>query len=257
MSTVTGDDNEPLRRRRPLFHPSRWPAAVGFAMVAVGVFGPWQEMVYPMGFRKVINGFSQADALGMQVLLFAAVATLACALPGVAGTRTRSVQLLPVLGAVMTFILAIRSYLAVTPKAWDPSQTDQVLVEWGMWSVLAGSALLVLGGLATTVIIVRDRPLIPEPWEPKADMSFVRPLVSGLIGFVLALAAVELMVSLRPGLTLLAVPLLLIGTIVATLGLYWLLGFTAEATSARRHRPSRRIGPDTPDLEPLRRRPRP
>lgn len=253
MSTVTGDDREPLRLRRPLLHPSRWPVAVGFAMVAVGVFAPWQEMLYPMGLKQVINGASGADALGLQVLLFAAATTLVCALPAVAGSRTRSVQLLPVLGVVATVIVAMRSYLAVAPKAWDPSQSSQVIVQWGMWLVLAGSALIAVGGLATTLIIVRDRPLAPEPWEPKADLSFVRPLVAALTGFVLALAGVELFVSVVPRTTQLAVPLLFIGTVVATFGVYGLLGLLREvATSRRRHSPG--IGQGAPDLEPLQRR---
>jgi hypothetical protein len=254
MSTVTGDDREPLRLRRPLLHPSRWPVAVGFALVAVGVFAPWQEMVDPMGIREVINGASGGDALGLQVLLFAAATTLVCALPAVAGSRTRTVQLLPVLGAAATVIVAIRSYLAVAPRAWDPSQTSQVVVEWGMWFVLAGSALLTVGGLATTMVIVRDRPLAPEPWEPKADLSFVRPLVAVLTGFVLALAGVELVVSLQPRTTQLSVPLLFVGTVVAAFGLYGLFGFLGEVAASRRRRPSSRIGHDTPDLEPLQRR---
>jgi hypothetical protein len=230
--------------------------AVGFVLVAVGVFAPWQEMVDPMGFREVINGASHADALGLQVLLFASVTTLACALPGVAGSRTRSVQLLPVLGAAATVILAIRAYLAVAPNAWDPSQSSQVIVEWGMWLVLAGSALIAVGALATTFIIVRDRPLAPEPWEPKADLSFVRPMVAALTGFVLALAGVELLVSVVPRTTLLSVPLLFIGTVVAIFGVYSLLGLLGEVAASRRRRHSAGIGPAAPDLEPLRRRPR-
>jgi hypothetical protein len=256
MSTVTEDDREPLRLRRPLLHPSRWPVAAGFALVAVGVIAPWQEIAYPMGLKQVINGASGADAPGLQVLLFAALTTLVCALPAAAGSRTRSVQLLPVLGAAATVILAVRAYLAVSPRAWDPSQSSQVIVEWGMWSVLAGTALIAVGGLATTLTIVRDRPLAPEPWEPKADMSFVRPLVAALTGFVLALAGAELFVSVVPRTTQLAVPLLFIGTVVAAFGVYGLLGLMGEVAASRRGRHSPGSGPGAPDLEPLQRRPR-
>ena len=256
MGTVTRDDREPLRLRRPLLHPSRWPVAVGFVLVAVGVFAPWQEIVYPLGLRQVINGASGGDALGLQVLLFAAVTTLVCALPAVAGSRTRSVQLLPVLGAALTAIVAVRSYVAVAPREWDPSQSSDVTVQWGMWLVLAGSVLIAVGALATTSMIVRDRPLAAEPWEPKADLSFVRPLVATVAGFVLALAGAELFVSVVPRTTQLAVPLLFIGTVVAALGVYWLLGLLGEVAASRRRRRSAGIGQDAPDLEPVKRRPR-
>ena len=254
MSTVIPDDREPLRLRRPLLHPSRWPVVAGFVMVAIGAFAPWQVMVDPLGFREVINGASGGDALGIQVLLFAAATMLVCALPAVAGSRTRSVQVLPVLGAAATLILATRSYLTVAPSGiWDPSQTSQTVVEWGMWLVLAGSAMIALGGVATTAIIVRDRPLSPEPWEPKADLSFVRPLISVLTGFVLALAGVEVYVSLQPQNTHLAVPILFVGTVVITFGVYGLLGLLREMAASRRRRHSPGTGLNTPHLEPLKR----
>ena len=254
MNTIAGDDREPLRLRRPLLHPSRWPVAVGFVLVAVGVFGPWQEIVYPMGLKQVINGASGGDAPGLQILLFAALTTLVCALPAAAGSRTRTVQILPVLGAAATVIVAVRAYQAVAPRAWDPSQSSQVIVQWGMWLVLVGSGLIAVGGLTTAIVIVRDRPLAPEPWEPKADLSFVRPFVSALMGFVLALAGVELFVSVVPRTAQLAVPLLFIGTVVATFGLYGLLGLLSEVASSRRRRRSPGIGDGAPDLEPLNRR---
>jgi hypothetical protein len=256
MGTVTGDDREPLRLRRPLLHPSRWPVAVGFVLVAIGVFAPWQLIVYPLGLRQVINGASGGDALGLQVLLFAAATTVVCALPAVAGSRTRSVQLLPVLGAALTAIIAIRSYVAVAPRVGDPSQSSDVTVQWGMWLVLAGSGLIAAGALATTLVIVRDRPLAAEPWEPKADLSFVRPLAAAVAGFVLALAGAELFVSVVPGTTQLAVPLLFIGTVVAAICLYGLLGLLGEVAASRRRRRSPGIGQGAPDLEPVQRRPR-
>ena len=230
--------------------------AVGFVLVAVGVFAPWQEIDYPLGLKQVINGASGGDALGLQILLFAAATTVVCALPAVAGSRTRSVQLLPVLGAALTAIIAVRSYVAVAPRLGDPSQSSDVTVQWGMWLVLAGSALIAVGALATTLIIVRDRPLAAEPWEPKADMSFVRPLVAAVAGFVLALSGAELFVSIVPRTTQLAVPLLFIGTVVAALGVYWLLGLLGEVAASRRRRRSPGIGQDAPDLEPVKRRPR-
>jgi hypothetical protein len=231
---------------------------VGFAMVVLGVFGPWQEMLDPVGFTEMTNGVSGGDAPGLQVLVFAAATALVCALPAVAGSRTRSVQLLPALGGAFAFIVAVRSYLAVAPKdIWDPSQSSQVVVEWGMWSVLAGSALIALGGLAITLIIVRDRPLAPELGEPKADLSFVRPLVGAVIGFVLAVAGVELVVPLLPPAYQQAtVPLLFVGTVLAAVGIYRLLGLPAEAATARRRRISARIGHDMPEPEPLQRQPR-
>ena len=256
MGTVPRDEDEPLRLRRPLLHPSRWPVAGGFALVAVGVFAPWQEIDYPLGLKQVINGASGGDALGLQVLLFAVATTVVCALPSVAGSRTRSVQLLPMVGAALTAIIAIRSYVAVAPRVGDPSQSSDVTVQWGMWLVLAGTGLIAVGALATTVIIVRDRPLAAEPWEPKADMSFVRPLVAAVAGFVLALAGAELFVSVVPRTTQLAVPLLFIGTVVASLAIYGLLGLLGEVAASWRRRRSPGIGQDAPNLEPVKRRPR-
>lgn len=140
-----------------------------------------------MGPAQVITGLSGADVPGFQILILAAAATLVCVLPIVAGSRTRTVQLLPVLAGAATLLVAIQANLAVAPKgAWDPGGGSGVVLEWGIWVVLAGSALIASGGLATTLMIAHDRPLVPEPWEPKADFSFMPPLIAALIGFGLA-----------------------------------------------------------------------
>ena len=259
MTAAITDDREPLRLRRPLFHPSRWPVAAGFVMVAVGAFAPWQVIVDPVGFKEVINGASGGDALGLQLLLFTAATLLVCALPSVAGSRTRFVQLLPALGAAATVVIAIRSYLKVAPAGiWNPGQSSQVVVEWGMWLTLAGSALIALGGIATTVIVVRDRPLTPEPWEPRADLSFLRPFVSAIAGFAAAVAGVDLILPSLPGAyQQSSVPMLFAGTVVMTLAIYSLLGFVTEIVVARRRRPSPRTGDGLPAMEPLRRQRKP
>jgi hypothetical protein len=249
------DAPEPLRLRRPLLHPSRWPVAVGLAMVVPGIFAPWREIAYPVGRPDITTGTSGGDAPGLQVLVFAAATALVCALPSVAGSRTRTVQLLPLLGGATALLVAIRSYLTTAPGGpGDLAQSSRIVVEWGMWAVLGGSALIALGGLATTLIIARDRPLVAEPWEPKPDLSFAPPLIAALTGFALAVAGVEAVAPfLPPGYQLVAFPLLLFGAVVAAFGIYGLFGLIKGAAAGRRHRTSARTGHDLPELEPLRR----
>lgn len=123
-----------------------------------------------------------------------------------------------------------------------------------MWIVLAGSALIALGGLATSLVIAHDRPLVPEPWEPKADFSFVLPLIAALIGFGLAVAGVEFVVPLLPPQDqVVATPLLFVGAAVGTLAAYGVIGRIRDAAAAQRSRASARTRHDTPELEPLKR----
>lgn len=173
-------------------------------------------MIYPSGGPVVSTGLSGFSAPGLQILIFAVPAALAAGLRTVADSRTRSVQLLPALLGGCVLLLAVQAYRDVAPtNAWDPSRGKSVVVEAGMWTVLAGAAAMALGGVLTSLAIMRTRPLWGEPWEPAADLSFVPWVAAAGLGFAASVAAAVVVgQALDPMVSPFVV---LAGSIVATL----------------------------------------
>jgi hypothetical protein len=220
----------------------------GLALVAVGAFMPWQTMTYAAGGPVVTTGTSSYTAPGLQILLFAALAALAAVVRGVGDSHTRTVQLLPALLGGTVLALAVQAYRDVAPtSAWDPSRGISVVVEGGMWLVLAGSLAMALGGVATTISIARANRIRPERWEPPTDFSWVASFVAAALGFVVAVAAATILGPGRFSSNQIEAPIIVFGGwIVAGLIIdrvlrAWLRGRRDRASAARRRSELERV----------------
>ncbi len=247
---------EPLRRRRPLLHPSRWPILIGGPLVVVGSFLPWQTVTWPLGAPEVTSGASSFDAPGLQLILLFALTLALAALPSVAGSRTRLVQLLPAIAGIAAGVIAIGAYQKLA-NAGGPAGPSSYSVEGGFWLAALGSGLVALGGVATSTVISRDRPLRPEEdADPGAVLLIVPPLIALVAGLIIGVAvAVAVSPALGPGGSIVAPLLMLIATVVAALVVHTALKaiWPWQADGAGREKPSRG---DLPDLEPVQRQDR-
>jgi hypothetical protein len=232
-------DGREWEDRSPLLRPSRWPVLAGLIAIGVGIAMPWQTMIYPSGGPVVRTGLSGFGAPGLQILVFAIPAALAAGLRTVADSHTRTVQLLPALLAGCVLVLTIEAYRDVAPAdVWDPSR-GQIVIEGGMWTVLAGAVAMALGGVSTSLSIIRANPLWREPWEPPVDLSFVPWVVSAGLGFAISVVGAVVIGQLNPMLS----PFVVIGgSIVATLVIERLWRAAAAAWRPGRAAPDRPEG---------------
>jgi hypothetical protein len=217
---------------RPILWPSRWPVLAGTALVIAGTFLPWQTKIYPAGPPIVLTGASGDDKPGYQILVFVLATLLLVGLKGVAGSRTRTLQLAPAVVGSIGLLLAIQDYWTLAPKSvWDPGASSSAAIEYGFWALLLGTFLVAVGGLTTTISITRSRPLRPEIGEPPADFSFVPPLIGAVVAFVLAVVALESLQGI-------AAPICAIGAIAVGLavsrGFRALTGHGGDPSAGRR-----------------------
>jgi hypothetical protein len=258
MNQAVSQASEPLRRRRPLLHPSRWPAIIGAVAITVGTYLPWRTIVYPEGRPEVMTGTSTWDAPGQVLFAMAGLALVACALPQVARSPTRVVQLLPaVLGAIPA-LLAAEDYQQISPEALASAASSNVTLEPGFWTCVAGSVMVALGGLATSAVVIRDNPR-PAPaargWN--MDPAAWRPFLALTIGIVGGVAATVALVPALGSIGGLGAPALAV-LLAAGIGLF--VNVVLEAfwpdREARDRAMRRRAGgpppdPGMPELEPL------
>jgi hypothetical protein len=259
MNPAMSQASEPLRRRRPLFHPSRWPAIVGAVAITVGTYLPWRTTVYPEGPPDVMTGTNTWDAPGQVLVVMAGLALVACALPQVARSRTRVVQLLPaVLGAVPA-ILAAEDYQQLAPQGLASAASSNVTLEPGFWVCVVGSVGVALGGVATSAVVIRDNPRLARARGWEMDPAAFRPFLAVTIGIIGGVAATVALVPALGPLGGLAAPVL---AVIFTAGISLFVNAVLEAfwpDREARERVRRRPGglppdPHMPELKPLEKR---
>ena len=237
----------------PILWPSRWPVIAGTALAVVGTFLPWQVVTFPIGAPETRTGAGGADDPGVQILVFV---FLTCVLVGsraVAASRTRTLQLAPAVIGAIGFLFANQDYAQMVPgSVLSPGAASEQGVQPGFWVAFIGALLVTVGGVATTISIVRSRPPHREG-AVGADFSFVPPLVGAISGFVLAVVALE---SLQGGAALVAV-VAAVGVALLVnlvLGVLWRRGGarSTDRAAATRRRPAPPVGPDDVELEHVR-----
>jgi hypothetical protein len=229
------EPDEPLLRRRPLLHPSRWPIVAGLAMILVAAFLPWRTVTFP-GFRPTqTNGLDTYDAPGAQLIVFAAAALVLAALPVVASSRLRIVQLLPAILGICTLIIGVEQYQSYAVVGMQASpQRGEVALEGGLWASIAGTFLIAIGGVLTSVVIGRDMPAYRDFGQLPSKASILRPAVAVVAGLWLAVGATVATIPIDGGLnTFLSMVLVLVLAPTVTYVIYVLLGIVLERWAAR------------------------
>ncbi len=226
--------------RSPLLRPTRWPAVLGFVLVVAGSVMPWQTMTYPAGPPVVTRGLDGGAMPGLQAILFAAVVLVLVALRSIDESRTRTFQLAPAVFGLATLALCIQFYRDVAPGDWwNPGRPSDVVVEGGMWAVLVGSLLVAIGGIATSIAIVRARPTRDER-EDRAPVNrrTLETAAAGVVGIVAGLAVLAWLggtaMGNSPGMTLVAL-VCLIGGPAASVAIFdvarrWIRGDVPRST---------------------------
>jgi hypothetical protein len=153
--------------RSPLRHPARMLAAVGAAIVAVGVLLPWVEYRIDTEAGQA-NGFT-GDTWG--IFMLAAVGGLVALLGSrsIVKSRTRWVQLAPAAFGLGIMVLYYDANLGAQHLA-DTYRESGYHVSYGIGLVLLlpGSVLCLVGGVASSVVNWR---LGPGPGRPYAGSA--------------------------------------------------------------------------------------
>jgi hypothetical protein len=229
------EPEEPLRRRRPLLHPTRWPSVAGLATISVAAFLPWKTVTFP-GFPPTqTNGLDTYDAPGAQLFVFAAAALILAALPAVASSRLRIVQVLPAILGMCTLVIGVEQYQSYAIVGMQPSpQRGEVVLEGGLWASIAGTFLIAIGGVLTSVLITRDRPAYRDFGQLPSKASILRPVVAVVAGLWLAVGATVALIPTDGGLnTFLSMVLVIVLAPTLTYVIYVLLGSVSERWAAR------------------------
>jgi hypothetical protein len=219
------EPEEPLRRRRPLLHPSRWPVVAGLATISVAAFLPWETVRNPGLRPSQTNGLDNYDAPGAQLFVFAAATLVLAALPVVASSRLRIVQLLPALLGICTLIIGIEQYQSYAIVGMQAgAHRGEVALEGGLWSSIAGALLVAIGGVLTSALIGRDRPAYRDFGQLPSKASILRPAVAVFAGLSLAVGATILLIPVDGGLnTFLSMALVIVLAPTLTYAAYTLL----------------------------------
>jgi hypothetical protein len=229
------EPEEPLRRRRPLLHPSRWPIVAGLIVISVAAFLPWETVRFPSLRPSQTNGLDNYDAPGAQLFVFAVATLVLAALPVVASSRLRVVQLLPAILGASTLIIGVEQYQAYAIVHMQPGPyRGEVVLEGGLWSSIAGSMLVGAGGMLTSVLISRDMPAYREFGQLPSKASILRPVIAVLAGLWLAVGITVALIPINGGLNAffsMVVVVVLSPTLVYAI--YTLLNAVSERWSVR------------------------
>ncbi|HXX60875.1 MAG TPA: hypothetical protein VEI48_06255 [Candidatus Sulfotelmatobacter sp.] len=144
--------------RSPLLHPFRLTALAGVVGVVVGVFGPWVQGTLPDGSVTTYNGFAGA-ADGLLQLVFCAALVLLLRSRAAGESQTLVVQLLPAGAGLACLAYAVVAWRTLDQFEILLSDQDAVpVVGWGIGLDLLGTALVVVGAVATTALVMRTHP---------------------------------------------------------------------------------------------------
>jgi hypothetical protein len=170
-------------------------AIAGVAVLAIGNTLPW-------GSAGELNRYGAYDSYadGLWAFLCGLALVAVVVRGGTAGSRIRTVQLLPALLGIGTLLLALVGFRAV--QGWVDSLAalghEDGKVEPGAYVSLLGGALAAAGGTLYSWVTVREVAVAPSAME--ADADFARQLLVRLllvIAFTIGGGAAGVLIALR------------------------------------------------------------